>query len=99
MVRALLVVLALLVAVVVLRALAATKADDDPAGAPAPPGPATSAAPSPGGISPARIRVPGIEVDAAVVDLGLEPDRTLEVPEDTGTAGWRSGGSRPGAAG
>ena len=47
---------------------------------------------------PLRLRIPAIGVDAALVQLGLNGDGTLEVPayED---AGWYSGASRPGAVG
>jgi hypothetical protein len=98
-VRALLVALAVVVAVLVLRALAAGEAEGAPAGTPAPPGPATATPPPPGGVQPARVRIPSLDVDAAVVDLGLNPDRTLEVPGDVETTGWWAGGTRPGAAG
>jgi hypothetical protein len=97
--RALLVGVAVLVAVLVLRALSATGAEGAPGGATAPPGPGTTAAPPPGGTSPGRIRIPAIGVDAAVVDLGLNGDGTLEVPDDTTTAGWWSGGTKPGGGG
>jgi hypothetical protein len=97
--RALLVVLAVVIAVVVLRALAAGEAEGAPTGTQAPPGPATASPPPPGGVQPARVRIPAIDVDASVVDLGLNPDRTLEVPQDAETTGWWSGGTRPGASG
>jgi LPXTG-site transpeptidase (sortase) family protein len=48
---------------------------------------------------PVRIRIPAISVDAAVVDLGLEQDGTLEVPADFGVAGWYTGRSVPGDSG
>ncbi len=101
MVRALLVALAALVAVLVLRALAADEGSGAPTGTPSPPGPAVAEAapPPPGGIRPVRVRVPAIGVDASVGDLGLNPDRTLEVPDDVGATGWWSGGTRPGGAG
>ncbi len=102
MVRALLVALAALVAVLVLRALAAEEAAGALAGTPSPPGPAAAhaAAPPPsGGIRPVRVRIPAIGVDATVGELGLNPDRTLEVPDDVGATGWWSGGTRPGGAG
>ena len=38
-------------------------------------------------------------MDAPVIPLGLNPDRTLEVPSDFGDAGWWTGGARPGAPG
>jgi hypothetical protein len=48
---------------------------------------------------PVRIRIPSIGVDAAMIPLGLNRDRTLEVPEDFAQAGWWSGGARPGQPG
>jgi hypothetical protein len=48
---------------------------------------------------PVRIRIPSIDVDAAMIPLGLNPDRTLEVPEDFSRAGWWTGGARPGQPG
>ena len=36
---------------------------------------------------------------APVIKLGLNPDRSLEVPTDFGDTGWWSGGSRPGERG
>lgn len=47
---------------------------------------------------PARVRIPSIDVDADLVDLGLNPDRSMEVP-DFGHAGWYELGPRPGAPG
>ena len=101
MVRALLVALAALVAVLVLRGLAADEAAGALAGTPSPPGPAAAqaAAPPPGGIRPVRVRIPAIGVDATVGELGLNADRTLEVPDEVGATGWWSGGTRPGGAG
>ena len=32
-------------------------------------------------------------------ELGRAPDQTIEVPADPGTAGWWSGGPRPGSTG
>jgi sortase (surface protein transpeptidase) len=48
--------------------------------------------------TPARITIPTIGVDAAVVDLGKNPDGTLEVPgwQD---AGWWRRGPEPGERG
>jgi len=38
-------------------------------------------------VYPVRVRIPGIDVDAAVVDLGLDEDGTLEVPTDFDVTG------------
>jgi LPXTG-site transpeptidase (sortase) family protein len=70
------------------------------------PSPSTTAAPAtPEGAEernpskPVRLEVPAIGVDAPVIELGLNPDDTLEVPEDFATTGWWSGGPRPGQLG
>ena len=75
---------------------------------PAEPGPDVTAAagageapptsrPTPSG-DPLRVRIPAIGVVAPLVRLGLNPDRTLEVPKYQ-EAGWYTGASRPGSAG
>jgi sortase (surface protein transpeptidase) len=48
---------------------------------------------------PQWIRIPAIGVSARVVPLGLNPDRTLEVPRGWGDAGWYIGGPKPGEQG
>lgn len=48
---------------------------------------------------PVRIEIPSLGVRAPIIRLGLNPDRSLEVPKDFGDTGWWSGGSRPGEAG
>jgi hypothetical protein len=48
---------------------------------------------------PVRIEIPAIGVDAPIVRLGLNPDRTLQVPTNFADAGWWSGGARPGDPG
>jgi sortase (surface protein transpeptidase) len=48
---------------------------------------------------PTRIRIEKIGVDAAIIDLGLNPDRTLQVPEDIRLTGWWTGRSVPGEPG
>jgi LPXTG-site transpeptidase (sortase) family protein len=50
-------------------------------------------------VYPVRIRIPAISVDAAVVDLGLDQDGTLEVPTDFDVTGWYTGRSVPGDIG
>lgn len=47
---------------------------------------------------PLRLRIPEIGVIAALVPLGLNADRTLEVPRYE-EAGWYAHGSRPGETG
>ncbi|HEX5620768.1 MAG TPA: class F sortase [Solirubrobacteraceae bacterium] len=48
---------------------------------------------------PVRVEIPSIGVDASIVPLGLNTDRTLQVPSDFGDAGWWTGGPRPGEPG
>jgi LPXTG-site transpeptidase (sortase) family protein len=48
---------------------------------------------------PKRIEIPAIGVSAPVIPLGLEGDRTLEVPEDFSETGWFTGGPEPGERG
>ncbi len=76
-----------------------------PERAPAPTtGPPTEAAPPPGKAptpqpEPATVTVPSVGIDAAVVELGLLPDRTLEVPSRFSDAGWYVDGPEPGEPG
>ena len=52
------------------------------------------------GSDPAGLEVPSIGVRAgAVVELGLNEDRSLEVPGDAATIGWYGRGASPGSAG
>lgn len=51
------------------------------------------------GIDPERIIISAIGVDAKVIELGLNPDGTLEVPTNYAEAGWWTGGSQPGETG
>jgi hypothetical protein len=48
---------------------------------------------------PVRIEIQAIGVRAPVIPLGLNSDRTLQVPTDFGDAGWWAGGPRPGERG
>ncbi len=48
---------------------------------------------------PVRIEIPDLGVRAPIIRLGLNADRSLEVPTDFGDAGWWSGGPRPGEPG
>lgn len=51
------------------------------------------------GASVARVQVPSLGVDAPVIALGRNPDRSLEVPAKASEAGWWSGGAFPGEDG
>jgi sortase (surface protein transpeptidase) len=66
---------------------------DDARGAPAPRARHRRAA------RPVRLEIPAIGVDAPLIPLGLNADRSLEVPTDYGDAGWWTGGPRPGERG
>jgi sortase (surface protein transpeptidase) len=48
---------------------------------------------------PVSLVIPAIDVDAAVVPVGLEPDRAMEIPADVREVGWFEPGVVPGAAG
>ncbi|TQJ04083.1 class F sortase [Amycolatopsis cihanbeyliensis] len=86
----------------------------EPAGAAAPV-PTTTAEPAPETTSagagelparplpparPGRLEIPSIDVRTEpIIDLGLEPDGALEVPEDAVTTGWFTQSPTPGEAG
>jgi LPXTG-site transpeptidase (sortase) family protein len=68
---------------------------------PAPTGP-IAAAPRPqaaGVPVPVALTIPAIGVQTTLVDLGLTPSGTLQVPASTAVAGWYTGSPRPGATG
>jgi len=48
---------------------------------------------------PVRIEIPAIGVSSPLVRLGLNPDGTVEVPDDFARAGWFAGGPQPGQIG
>lgn len=48
---------------------------------------------------PVKVEIPAIGVASELVDLGLNEDRTLEVPSDPDLAGWYTGRPPPGAIG
>jgi LPXTG-site transpeptidase (sortase) family protein len=48
---------------------------------------------------PVRIDIPAIGVSARIVPLGLNADRTLEVPANIADAGWFTQGPEPGEQG
>ncbi|MEX1164428.1 MAG: class F sortase [Nitriliruptor sp.] len=53
----------------------------------------------PNGIDPERLVIPAIGVDADVIDLGLQDDGTMEVPNDFAQTGWFDRGPKPGRVG
>jgi hypothetical protein len=48
---------------------------------------------------PRRIEIPAIGVSAPVIPIGLNKDRTIEVPKDFSETGWYRLGPRPGERG
>jgi hypothetical protein len=48
---------------------------------------------------PVRVEIPAIGVSSPLVRLGLNRDRTMEVPGDFQAAGWFTGGPQPGQLG
>jgi LPXTG-site transpeptidase (sortase) family protein len=48
---------------------------------------------------PLRIAIPSISVDSTIIQLGLEKDGTLAVPQDGSVAGWYTGSPTPGEIG
>lgn len=48
---------------------------------------------------PVEVRVPALGLSAGLVRLGLQSDRTMEVPKDPARVGWYTGGPSPGARG
>lgn len=48
---------------------------------------------------PVRIRIPSIGVDSKLIDLGLQKDGSVAVPEAVDVAGWYDRGPRPGQDG
>lgn len=50
-------------------------------------------------LDPIRLEIPAIDVSTPLLRLGLEPDRTVEVPADADLAGWFRRGSPPGEEG
>jgi LPXTG-site transpeptidase (sortase) family protein len=52
-----------------------------------------------GPITPTRLRIPSIGVDAPVAGVGLLPDGSMAVPDNLWVSAWLSSGARPGQAG
>ena len=49
--------------------------------------------------APVSLRVPDIGLDTSLLQVGLNADRSLEVPGSFSVAGWYAGGTAPGAIG
>ncbi|MDQ6773836.1 MAG: class F sortase [Candidatus Dormibacteraeota bacterium] len=49
--------------------------------------------------APARLRIPALGLDAALGQVGLNGDGTIQVPGDWNQPAWYSGGPQPGAQG
>lgn len=87
----------LAVAVVLAAALTACTPGATAPAAPEPAaGPVVAVAPV---SRPTRIRIPTLQVDAAIIDLGLQQDGTMQVPPDAKDAGWYTGSPSPGDEG
>ena len=54
---------------------------------------------APPGDRPVEVRIPAIGVDSRLVDLGIAPDGTMEVPSDFSRAGWLTAAPAPGQRG
>jgi LPXTG-site transpeptidase (sortase) family protein len=52
-----------------------------------------------GAITPSRIRIVALAIDAPVAGVGLLPDGSMGVPNNLWIAAWLSSGARPGQAG
>jgi LPXTG-site transpeptidase (sortase) family protein len=91
-----------MLAVLALTGCAGTAPAAAPGPAPAAPvataGATTSgAAPADRLAVPARVRLAGIDADAAVVPVGVDDRGEMEVPEDVDTVGWYRFGPGPGS--
>jgi len=52
-----------------------------------------------GPITPSRLRIPTIGVDAPIGAVGLRSDGSMDVPNNLWTSSWLASGPRPGQAG
>ncbi len=50
-------------------------------------------------LPPVQVDIPAIGVSSSLVELGLNPDSSLQVPEDAAKPGWYAKGSYPGDVG
>ncbi|MEO8829885.1 class F sortase [Lapillicoccus sp.] len=63
------------------------------------PAPSSTAAAVPDALRPARITIPSIGVDSALVDLAIAGDGTIQVPTEAQQAGWLGTSPAPGQRG
>ena len=80
----------------------ATPTTARPAAATSPASPTPSGSPTPSVAdvgAPARLKIPAIEVDAAVERVGLDEENAMAVPEDPHNTAWYKYGPRPGQPG
>jgi LPXTG-site transpeptidase (sortase) family protein len=59
----------------------------------------TELQPATGPITPSRLRIPSLNIDANVEQLGLRQDGAMDVPSNIWNVGWLSSGVQPGAVG
>jgi sortase (surface protein transpeptidase) len=78
--------------------LATSSPASEPAASDETPSPKSSKSPEPAVAEPVRVMIPAIDVDSELVPLGLNDDKSMEVP-NFGLAGWYEPGPRPGAQG
>ena len=52
-----------------------------------------------GAITPSRLRIPSIAVDASIAGVGLLPDGSMGVPNNLWVSAWLNSSARPGQAG
>lgn len=92
-------------AAAVLVAACSQESERTSATPPAPPSSSTAptdppaAAPDDALPSPLSVTIPSLDIDDEVIELGIDDEGALEVPEDHDRIGWFSGGSRPGSPG
>ncbi|MEV6302143.1 class F sortase [Actinoplanes sp. NPDC051861] len=48
---------------------------------------------------PVRLAIPALKIDVPMTGLGLQPDGTMEVPDDAKTVGWYTKAPTPGSLG